>query len=222
MDHHHHFGYNTKLTPKKNKNCFIVAKKLQHKWVSLFGGKWVGMVASHNNGVLSYHHSLNPQSPPPTTPIFGYCISGIKSNGINFNRSKVQGLSMWGWSSHHVLGFICEVCLASRKTLDYLWTFFFFFFFPIKKFGPCFYCWKSQILDFSFCCCCWFFFVCLGPLPTPRMLGFVGSSYKGERDTHTHLGTMFIWSHKFWRIFPPSVIIRLVGIIFAKIGWRPN
>jgi hypothetical protein len=65
MDHHHHFGYNTKLTPKKNKNCFIVAKKLQHKWVSLFGGKWVGMVASHNNGVLSYHHSLNPQSPPP-------------------------------------------------------------------------------------------------------------------------------------------------------------
>jgi len=79
MDHHHHFGYNTKLTPKKNKNCFIVAKKLQHKWVSLFGGKWVGMVASHNNGVLSYHHSLNPQSPPPQ-PLLSLAIVYLGSN----------------------------------------------------------------------------------------------------------------------------------------------
>jgi hypothetical protein len=58
MDHHH-FGYNTKkLTPKKKSIAFIVAKKLQHKWVTLFGGGGWGMVASHNNGVLSYHHSL--------------------------------------------------------------------------------------------------------------------------------------------------------------------
>ncbi len=60
-----------------------------------------------------------------------------------------------------------------------------FFFVPIKKVGPCFYCWKSHILNFSFCCCCWCFLFFLGPHPTPRMLGFVGPSYKGERERHT-------------------------------------
>ncbi len=39
MDHHH-FGYNTKLTPKKY--CFIVAKKLQYQMGDLVWGRWVG------------------------------------------------------------------------------------------------------------------------------------------------------------------------------------
>jgi hypothetical protein len=78
------------------------------------------MVASHNNGGLSYQHSLDPPNPPtpPPQPLLSLAIiiSGIKSNGINFNRSKVvEGLTYgYGDVAHDII----DCCIS--LVLDYL------------------------------------------------------------------------------------------------------
>jgi len=101
------------------------------------------MVASHNNGVLSYHHSLNPQSPPsPPQPLLSLAIIYLGSNPMALisigprykgylcgddpptmfflKNPSGQFCSKRERERERDLGFICEVCLASRKTLDYL------------------------------------------------------------------------------------------------------
>lgn len=119
-------------------------------------------------------------------------LSGIKSKSIHFNRSKVEGLlPMWGWSSHHVfffpsgqfcskrhrhrererdLGFIYELCLASRKTLDYLWKKFFLFC-SNQKSWPLFLLLKISYFEFFFLLLLLVFSFFFGAPPHPKNVG---------------------------------------------------